>query len=121
MVLPARCRQHVQRGTPEFCLLARPRFIARAIRAQTRRDDPGFAETMVENHEAVVKTDVAVGQFKVVDRTARKLWLDEVFQIVTQVTKTATKREGKVDLVQQFEPGHQTVEQVPRIAKVSRL
>ncbi len=74
---------------------------------------------MVENHQTVVKTDVAIGQFQIVDGAARQFRLGEIFQIVTPVTEAAAQRKRQVNLVQQFKPRHQRVQNLPRVAELN--
>ena len=73
---------------------------------------------MIEHDQAVVKTDVAVGQFEIVDGAAREFRLGEIFQVVTPITETAAERKRQINFVQQFEARHQAVEQMPRVAEL---
>src|SRR5579884_518720 len=103
---------------PECETFLRARFGAGAVGVQTGGDDPGLAEMMIENHEAVVKTDMAIGKFKVVDRAARQARLDKIFQVVTPITKTAAERERQIHFVEQFVTGHQRIQDLPWIAEL---
>ncbi len=58
---------------------------------------------MIEHDQAVVKADVAVGQFEIVDGTARELRLGEIFQVVAPVTEAAAEGKRQIYFVQQFE------------------
>ncbi len=73
---------------------------------------------MVEHNEAVVKSDVAIGQFQIVDGAAREFRLGEILQVVAPETKAAAQRKRQVNFVQQFKARHQAVEQMPRISEV---
>ena len=77
-----------------------------------------FAELMIEDDEAVVKSDVAVGQFQIVDGAAREFRFGEIFQVVAPVTKAPPSGNGRVNFVQQFIARHQRVEDVPRVAEL---
>ena len=57
---------------------------------------------MIENGEAVVKADVAIGQFQIVDGAAQQFRLGEVFQVVAPETKAAAQRKWQINFVQQF-------------------
>ena len=92
---------------PKFHLFLRPLFTARTVGIQAGGNDPGFAEVMVEHNQAVVKADVAIGQFEVVDGAAREFRLGEIFQIVAPVTKTAAERKRQVNFIQQFIARHE--------------
>src|SRR5437867_816738 len=74
---------------------------------------------MIEHDQAVVKTDVAIGRFEIVDSATREFWLGEVFQIVTPVAKAATKRKRQINFLKQLETRHEAVEQMPRIAELN--
>src|SRR5258706_2920703 len=80
-----------------------------SILGQPGRDDPRFSQSMVEYDQSVVKPDMAIGQFEIVHRSARKAWFDEVLQIVTPIAETAPEGEGKIELVKQFASGHESV------------
>src|ERR1035437_748979 len=71
---------------------------------------------MVEHDKTVVKAGVAIGQFEVVDGTAREFRLDEILQIITPVAEATAERERQINLVEQFVARHEGVEHVPRIA-----
>jgi hypothetical protein len=73
---------------------------------------------MVEHHEAVIETNVAIGQLEIVDGMARQPRLDEVFQIIAPVTKATSKRKRKVNFIQQFAPRQKRVEDLPRITEL---
>ena len=73
---------------------------------------------MIEDDQAVVKTDVAVGQFQIIDGAAREFWFGEIFQVVTPVAKRAAERKRQVNFVQQFKARHERVEQMPRVAEL---
>ena len=61
---------------------------------------------MVENNEAVVKANAAIGQFEVVYRSSSEFRLDIILQIVTPVAETAAEREWQIDFVEQFVARH---------------
>ena len=103
---------------PEFHLFLCPLFTARTVGGEAGGDNPDFAEAMIEHDQAVVKADVAVGQFEIVDGTAREFRLGEIFQVVAPVTEAAAERKRQINFVQQFEARHQTVEQMPRVAEL---
>src|SRR6266849_9416609 len=73
---------------------------------------------MIEDHQAVVETDVALGQFKIIDRPADQPRLDKVLQIVSPVAEAAAERKWPVQFLEQFVTRHQTVKQMPGIAKL---
>ena len=73
---------------------------------------------MVEDDEAVVETDVAVGQFQIVDGAAREFGFGEIFQVVTPAAKRAAERKRQVNFIEQFKARHQRVEQMPRVAEL---
>ena len=50
---------------------------------------------MIEDDQAVVKADVAIGQFQIVDRAAREFRLDEILQIVAPIAEAAAERKGR--------------------------
>src|SRR5439155_33569 len=81
-----------EQAAPEFRLPLRSFVIAGAVRVQTGGNNPRFAEEMIEDDEAAVKTDVAIRKFEIVDRQARELRLNEIFQIVAPVAKAAPQR-----------------------------
>src|SRR5882757_3925612 len=91
---------------------------ARTIVAKSGGDNADFTKAMVEDDEAVVEADVAVGQFQVVDGAARQFGFGEIFQVVAPVAKRAAERKGQVDLIQQFTAGHERIEDVPRVAEL---
>ena len=72
----------------------------------------------VEHNQAVVKTDVAIGQFKVVDGAAREFWFDDIFQVVTPATEAAAQRERQVNFIQQLAPRQQRVQNLPGISEL---
>ena len=74
---------------------------------------------MVEYHHAVIKADVAIGQFEVIDGTARKFRLNKIFQFIAPATETAAERKGQVYLIQQFATRQQCVQDLPGIAKLN--
>ena len=76
---------------------------------------------MVEDDEAVVKADVAVGQFQIVDGAAGEFWLSEIFQVVAPVTKCAAERKRQINFVEQFKARHERVEQMPRVAELKLM
>lgn len=84
-----------------------PRFAPVAFRIQTGGDDPSLAELMIEDDEAGIETEMAIGQFEVVDRTTREAWLDEAFEIISPVAEAAAEREWHLHLVEQFEARQQ--------------
>src|SRR2546428_777031 len=67
----------LEQAGPEFRLPLRSFVIAGAVRVQTGGNNPRFAEEMIEDDEAAVKTDVAIRKFEIVDRQARELRLNE--------------------------------------------
>ena len=73
---------------------------------------------MVEHDEAVVKANVAIGQFEIVEGAAREFRLGEILQVITPETKTATERKWQVNFVQQLEARQQRVQNLPRIAEL---
>ena len=73
---------------------------------------------MIEDHQAVVKTDMTFGQFKIVDGAPRKFRFDKVFQVVTPITKAATEWEWQIHFVEQFVARHQAIENAPRVAEL---
>ncbi len=48
---------------------------------------------MIEDHQTVVNTDVAIGQLEVVDGAARQFWFGKILQFVAPIAKPAA--EGK--------------------------
>src|SRR5256885_11010541 len=74
---------------PEGRLLQGSLLAAYTVGIDTRRDDPRFAQAMIEDHEAVVKADLAIRQFEVVGGASRQLRLDEVLQVVSPKAATA--------------------------------
>ena len=81
-------------------------FGAGGVGVKTGGNDPGFGEVMVEDDETVVKANVAIGKFEVVDGAAGKAWFDEIFEFVTPITEATAEREGEVHFVEQFVAGH---------------
>ena len=73
---------------------------------------------MIKDNEAVVETNVAIGQLKIVGGAAREFGFGEIFKVVTPVSKTAAQRERKINLVEQFVKRHERVEQMPRVAEL---
>ena len=73
---------------------------------------------MIEHDQAVVKTNVAIGQFEVVDGAAREFRLGEIFQVVAPIAKTAAERKWQVDFIQQLAARQQRVQNLPRIAEL---
>jgi len=73
---------------------------------------------MVEDNQAVVESDLAIGQFEIIGRTPRKFWFDEILQIITPVTKAAAQREWQIHFFEQLIARHQHVEDVPGIAEL---
>ena len=69
---------------------------------------------MIEHDEAVVKSDAALRQLEVIQGGQRQPWLDELFQLVTEVSEATPKRKGEVDLLEQLVAICQTLEQFPR-------
>ena len=65
---------------------------------------------MIKHHQAVIKADVAIGQFEVIDGAAREFRLGEIFQIVTPVTETAAERKRQVNLIQQLKLRHERIQ-----------
>ena len=104
---------------PELDLFPDPLFAARTVSVQAGGNDAGFAEAMIEHDQAVVKTDVTVRQFKIVHGPARQFRLGKVFQIITPETKAPSERKRQVDFFKQFEARHQSIEQMPGIAKLN--
>src|ERR1039458_7097049 len=92
---------------------------ASPLNIQPGRDDAHFSETMVKDDQAVVETNVAVGQFQIVDGAARKFRLGEILQVVAPVTERAAERKRQVNFVEQFKARHQSVEQMPWIAELN--
>ena len=74
---------------------------------------------MIKDHQAVVKTNMAIGQFQIVHRPARQFRLGEIFQVVAPVTERAAERKRRINFVQQFIARHERVEQMPRIAELN--
>ena len=50
---------------------------------------------MIEHNQAVVESNVAVGQFQVVHRAAREFRLGEIFQVVAPITKAPPSGNGE--------------------------
>ena len=73
---------------------------------------------MVKDHQAVIKPDVAIRQFQVVDRAARQLRFDKILEVVAPIAKAAAERKGQVRLIQQFVTRHQPFQNPPRIAEL---
>ena len=88
-----------------------------ALLIQPGGDQPHLAELMIEHDEAVVKSDAALRQLEVIQGGQRQSWLDELFQLVTEVSEATTKRKGEVDLLEQLVAIGQALEQFPRVAK----
>ena len=59
---------------------------------------------MIENREAVVKTDCAIGQLEVVHRAGAQTGFDKVFQVVPPIPETTTQRKRQIDLINQLIP-----------------
>src|ERR1043165_8697430 len=95
-----------EHGTPGLRLPVRARLVARPIGTQAGRDNPGLAQAMIENHEAVVKTHVAIGQFQIVYGAARELRLDEILEVITPIAKAAAEREREINLIEQLVARH---------------
>ena len=87
---------------PPVGSLACAGFVARAIGGEAGGDEPGFAEVMVEDGEAVVKANGAVRQFEVVHSVRAKAGFHKIFQVVTPIAKAAAEREGEVNLINDF-------------------
>src|ERR1017187_7285407 len=77
---------------PKLQSLPGPGLAARTVRVQTGGNDADLAEAMIKDHEAVVKTNVTIGQFQIIRRPARQFWLREIFQVVTPKSKRAAER-----------------------------
>ena len=73
---------------------------------------------MIEHHQAVVKTRVAIGQFQIIDGPARQLRLHEILQIIAPIAEAAAQRKRQVNFIQQFVARHQSVQHFPRIAEL---
>src|SRR5437867_1676159 len=93
-------------------------LVARSIHFTARGHNPGLVESMIEDDEAVVKANVTIRQFEIVDGFARKPWFDEIFKVVAPEAKTSSQWKGQVDLLQQFVARHQRIQHVPWIAKL---
>src|SRR5260370_26623160 len=74
---------------------------------------------MVERPQAVMEPGLAVGQLNIVDGAAWQARLDEILQVISPKTKTAAQREREVQFIEQFITRHQTVEDLPGIAKLN--
>src|SRR5437660_1224158 len=72
---------------------------------------------MIEHHQAVVKADMTIRQFEVVDCAPGKFGLRKIFQVVSPEPEATAQREREIDFIEQFKPGHQAVEDVPGAAK----
>src|SRR6266446_5900360 len=107
----------IQADLPELELPVRAGFSAGAVGVQTGGHNPGFAEAMVEDDEAVVKADDAIRQLEIVGGAAREFGFDEILEVVAPIAEAAAQRERKVRLLEQFVTRHETVEDVPRIAE----
>ena len=73
---------------------------------------------MIEDNQTIVKTDVAVGQFQIVDGAAREFRLGKVFQVVAPAAERAAERKGRINFIEQFVARHERIKQMPRIAEL---
>src|SRR3954471_8233911 len=73
---------------------------------------------MVEHHEALIESDVAIGQLEIVDGRAGQSRLDEILQVVAPITKTTSQREWQINFVEQLVAGHEGLQQAPGIAEL---
>ena len=76
---------------------------------------------MIKDDEAVVETDVAVGQFQIADGSAREFRLGEVFQVVAPETEAAAERKRQVNFVENFKSRHERIEQMPGAAELQLM
>jgi hypothetical protein len=72
---------------------------------------------MVKNDKTLIKAQMAIRQAQIVASVDPQLRLRKTLQIVTPETKTATKRERQIDLVQQFVSVEKTLQDAPGIAE----
>src|ERR1051326_7570767 len=71
---------------------------------------------MIESDQAIVKPDVTIGQFEVINRVMLRKSFDKILQFITPIAKTAAQRKGEVQLIQEFITCQQAVQQATRIA-----
>jgi hypothetical protein len=94
--------------------------VARAVGSKAGRDNPGSAKVLVEDHKALVKAEVAIGQIKVAPSALRKTRFDEMAEVIAKEAEGAAQREWKVEVVNQFEACQEPLENEPGIAKMLR-
>ena len=71
----------------------RPGGVARAVGLQAGGNYPDLVNAMIKNHEAVIKTSLAIRQLQIVDRRSRKFRLHEILQIVSPKTEASSRAE----------------------------
>src|ERR1051326_2162256 len=94
-------------------------FVTRSVRLQTRRNDPCLLDPMIKNDQGIIKSNMAVWQFQVVERAPGQFRFDEVLQIIAPITETSAQWKRQIQLLEQFIARHQAVEQMPRIAELN--
>ena len=106
---------------PKLQLLDRVLLATRSISAQTRGNDPNLSEQMIECDQAVVESKVTIRPLEVVDRAAWQFGFNEILQIIAPVAKATADWKRQVHFIDQLIPGHQTVQQMPGIAKLDAM
>src|SRR5262245_55295889 len=102
---------------PKLELFLGKRLAAGAIFSQASRNDPGLAETMIKNDEAVIKPDVTIREFQIIDSSPGKFGLNKIFQIIAPMPEATSKRKWKVHFIEQLITQHEALEHMPGISK----
>ena len=71
---------------------------------------------MVKNRKAIVKSDATVWKLQIIHRFGSQPGFDKILQVIPPIAKTATQREGKINIVNQFVTGNQLVQNIPRVS-----
>ena len=73
---------------------------------------------MIEDNQAGIEPETTIGKFKIIDGPAAEFGLDKIPKVVAPVAKTAAKRKGQIDFVEQFIARHQSIQHPPGIAEL---
>ena len=71
---------------------------------------------MIERDQAVVKADLAIGQFQVVHGAARKPGFKKIFEVIAPISETTAQRKRHVGFVRQFVARDEIVNDAPGVS-----